>query len=240
MEANLLEVYESIDGEGKHAGRAVAIVRFAGCNLSCSYCDTPEAGFPREELVFWKGKDKIKLANPVNVNELVDLISRDYASGKRVMITGGEPLMQVNAAIAMANQLRFRGFKTCLETNGTLVEEMACARDAFDFISMDIKLPSSQGGKALWQRHEEFLDVLAGRPMAVKIVFGEEHLSEVFEALRLIARFNPHIPVFLQPIQIGQSIRVSSLKLVEMAREAGHLVSDVRISLQLHKFLELK
>ena len=95
----LVELFESLQGEGRNAGRPCTFVRFAGCNLSCPWCDTDVAA---------------KFSLPLG--ELVAEIGRFRP--KSVVLTGGEPTLQPDMPELVA-ALKERGFWTAVETNGT-------------------------------------------------------------------------------------------------------------------------
>lgn len=98
------EVFTSIQGESTHAGRLCFFIRLAGCNLSCSYCDTVYAAKPSD------GRDI----------ELSELVEKAKASGvDTVEITGGEPMFQKNTP-PLCKMLLDKGFRVLLETNGSL------------------------------------------------------------------------------------------------------------------------
>lgn len=93
----------TLQGEGAHAGTPVVFLRFAGCNLTCTWCDTdfaPEG------------------ASRLEAGEIVDqLLALDTAACRRVVVTGGEPTMQWDAPLADA--VRNAGFRAHMESNGT-------------------------------------------------------------------------------------------------------------------------
>jgi 7-carboxy-7-deazaguanine synthase len=93
----------TLQGEGAHAGRACVFLRFAACNLACTWCDTDFApdGAGRHDA------DAI-------VARLVEL-DRDRA--RMVVVTGGEPTLQWDAPLADA--VRTAGFRVHMESNGT-------------------------------------------------------------------------------------------------------------------------
>ena len=95
----LVEIFESLQGEGRNSGRPAVFVRFAGCNLRCPWCDTDVA--PRFTS---------------SLSELTDEISRFRA--KSVILTGGEPTM-VEAMPELVAALKERGFWIAVETNGS-------------------------------------------------------------------------------------------------------------------------
>ena len=96
---DLVELFESLQGEGRNMGRPCVFVRFAGCNLTCPWCDTDVAR---------------RFSLPLG--ELVDEISR--FSPRSVVLTGGEPTLVPDMPPLLA-ALKERGFWTAVETNGT-------------------------------------------------------------------------------------------------------------------------
>jgi len=93
----------TLQGEGAHAGRAVVFLRFAACNLACTGCDTdfsPDG------------------AQRMSADEIVArLVALDVGRTRRVVVTGGEPTLQWDAALAVA--VRGAGFRAHMESNGT-------------------------------------------------------------------------------------------------------------------------
>jgi len=118
------EIFKSIEGETSYAGLPCAFVRTVGCNLRCSYCDT---AYAREG-------EGIRLSVP----EIVAEVKR--MGVRRVCITGGEPLVQAEAVVALAERLLAEGFTVLLETNGTLD---LSAVPAGVVRVMDVKCPGS-------------------------------------------------------------------------------------------------
>lgn len=95
----LVEIFESLQGEGRNTGRPVVFVRFAGCNLACPWCDTDVA--KRFEL---------------SLEELVAEVRTHRA--KSVILTGGEPTIQKGMDELVA-ALKAAGYWIGVETNGT-------------------------------------------------------------------------------------------------------------------------
>ena len=116
------ELFKSIQGESTHAGKGCSFVRLSGCNLECSYCDTPYARDEGEE-------------------RSIDAILREVESHgtKLVEITGGEPLLQADTP-ALCSRFIERGYTVLVETNGT--RDIACIPPPIIRI-VDIKCPSS-------------------------------------------------------------------------------------------------
>ncbi len=93
----------TLQGEGAHAGRPCVFLRFAACNLACSWCDTDFAA-----------EGAVKLGAEQIVARLLEL---DVHGARMVVVTGGEPTLQWDQVLADA--LRAAGFRTHMESNGT-------------------------------------------------------------------------------------------------------------------------
>ena len=98
------ELFDSIDGEGKRTGYMATFVRFAGCNLRCSYCDTAYA---------WTEADA---GEHLTEAELLDRIHA--YPWKRITLTGGEPLLQLDFLLELFAKAKARGIHTCIDTAG--------------------------------------------------------------------------------------------------------------------------
>ena len=92
------DIFYSLQGEGRNTGRAAAFVRFAGCNLRCSFCDTEFESY-RE----------------MTGEEILQAIS-SFPS-RFVVLTGGEPTLQVDELLI--DQLHQHGYEVAMESNGT-------------------------------------------------------------------------------------------------------------------------
>lgn len=132
------EIFYTLQGEGRQAGRAAVFCRFSGCNLwsgreedrsksVCQFCDTDFVG---------TGPDGGKFATAA---ELAARIASEWPAGSGgtpyVVCTGGEPLLQLDAALIDA--LHAEGFEIAVETNGTIA-----APDGIDWICVSPKAGS--------------------------------------------------------------------------------------------------
>jgi len=122
MTYSVKEIFYTLQGEGHHAGRPAVFCRFAGCNLwsgtedsrasaVCQFCDTDFVGTNGEGG--GKFRDAETLAAAIN-----QLWPASYPASKYVVFTGGEPLLQLDAALIKA--MHHAGFEVAIETNGTL------------------------------------------------------------------------------------------------------------------------
>ena len=122
MTYTVKEIFYTLQGEGLRAGKPAVFCRFSGCNLwsgresdrldaICKFCDTDFVGID--------GTFGGKYSTP---NELADLIESQWPLGKEnkyVVLTGGEPLLQVDTQLI--KELHDRNFEIAVETNGTVV-----------------------------------------------------------------------------------------------------------------------
>ena len=118
------EIFDTIQGEGRYIGRPVVFARLSNCNLQCSWCDTPYTWAFNEKRASQhdEGKvyDKKKEQTKIEVGDAIDTIN-GYEI-KRLVITGGEPLMQQPSIIELAQGLRDANedYWVEVETNGTI------------------------------------------------------------------------------------------------------------------------
>jgi 7-carboxy-7-deazaguanine synthase len=133
------ELFKSIQGESSFAGEVCLFVRLAGCNLSCSYCDTAyakESGSGRQMsidgIMAWIGSRRVRL----------------------VEITGGEPLLQKETA-ALAARLCEEAYTVLVETNGSL--DISALPDMCVRV-MDVKCPSSGMAGSLYRPNLDALN----------------------------------------------------------------------------------
>lgn len=181
MTLKVNEIFYSIQGESSYAGRPCVFIRLTGCNLRCSYCDTPYA--------YEQGED-------LEIDAIVRRVSSHQC--RLVQVTGGEPLIQSETP-HLIDKLLAEGYEVLLETNGTRdiseVDER-CVR------ILDVKCPSS--GEAdkndlsnLWKLGEkdemkfvignrddyEYAKNILDREQAVVSRINAVHFSPVFDKM---------------------------------------------------------
>ena len=121
----LVEIFESLQGEGRNMGRPCTFIRFAGCNLACPWCDTDVAlrfSLSREDL-------------------LADVCAR---RAKSVILTGGEPTIQAEMPELVA-ALKGAGLWIGVETNGLRAPAWL---DAVDYVACSPKVESADRYRA--------------------------------------------------------------------------------------------
>ena len=115
------EAFLTLQGEGVQSGRRAVFLRFAGCNLwsgreqdrasaQCNFCDT--------DFVGTDGPGGGKFAKAGDLAAHVESLWGEGAGDRLVVITGGEPMLQLDSALVDA--LHQRGFRVAVETNGTM------------------------------------------------------------------------------------------------------------------------
>ena len=125
----LSEIFCSLQGESTFAGIPCIFIRFAGCNLRCSYCDAQYA-FDSELCL--------------SVEEIASKI-RKWDNVKLVEITGGEPLEQRNECILLIERLHELGYTILMETNGShSIEDVP----GYVHRIIDVKCPDSGSGNS--------------------------------------------------------------------------------------------
>lgn len=156
------EIFLTLQGEGAHAGRASVFCRFAGCNLwsgreqdrgaaTCRFCDTD-----------FVGPDGTLGGRYASADALADAIAGQWSGDDKfryVVLTGGEPLLQLDAALIAA--LHARGFSIGVETNGTLQPP-----DGIDWLCV-----SPKAGAELVLRQGQELKLVYPQPGAAPDLF---------------------------------------------------------------------
>jgi len=229
--ANISEIFVSIQGEGLYAGQKQIFVRFAGCNLNCSYCDEPAAKRQQEPFC---GMSPASVAG-----EVIRLGRRNRV--KAVSLTGGEPLLNREFIKELAPVLKKAGLAVHLETNGTLYRELERLKGLADVIAMDIKLPSSTGERPFWSEHGKFLAVAPGKTFIKTVVTSKTSTAEFRKAVSLAARADKAMPFFIQPVTPRGPVRPPSpAQLSAFYRFAVSKLEHVRLFPQLHKLWGIK
>jgi 7-carboxy-7-deazaguanine synthase len=128
------EIFYSVQGEGSLVGVPSIFIRTTGCNLRCSWCDTPYTSW-----------------NPVGDDLTFDEIltrTSEYSAARHVVITGGEPMIAPGIA-DLARRFKDRGFHITFETAGTVFTPVDC-----DLMSISPKLSNSTPEGPFRNQHE--------------------------------------------------------------------------------------
>ena len=208
------EKFISINGEGTRAGELAVFVRFVGCNLRCTYCDTMwanEPGCPYEEMTPAQICDYVRSTGISNVT-----------------LTGGEPLLQKQMEELIGQLIRECGVRVEIETNGAVdLHPFAQIPEGRPSFTMDYKLPSSGCEDRMIT---ENFSVLQAQD-TVKFVSGSredlERAAEIIEEYGLLDRCY----VYFSPV-FG---KIEPAEIVDFMLE--NKLNKARIQIQMHKVI---
>jgi organic radical activating enzyme len=156
-----------------------------------------------------------------------------------ISVTGGEPLLYADSLGEWFTLLRPL-LPIHLETNGTMHIALEQVIQHVDYVSMDMKLPSTSGcTEHLWGLHRDFLRVAVGHNASVKIVIGNESVvDEIHQVCDIITEVDPATPLFLQPLSYADGgIGISVAHLLRLQEAASARLPDVRVIPQMHRML---
>ena len=186
----LAELFYSIQGEGKLAGVPSVFVRASGCNLRCTWCDTPYASWNPE------GED-------VPIEQIVARVREHPA--RHVVLTGGEPMIMPEIG-ALLEALKATGYHITIETAATVYEPISV-----DLASLSPKLSNStpharEGGRFALAHERNRLNLSVIRQFIDKsadfqlkfVVSGESDLTEIESLLGKLQSWKPQ-DVLLMP-----------------------------------------
>lgn len=211
-EYKVVEKFVSINGEGTRAGQLAVFIRFQGCNLKCSYCDTtwaneataPYEWMTEEEIAAYILKEKVK----------------------NVTLTGGEPLLQKDIKVLL-ERLAKENLRVEIETNGSVEITPFVSIKNRPSMTMDYKLPSSGMEQFMCRRNFALLQ----EKDTVKFVSGSmedlERAKEIIDTYELTERCH----VYLSPV-FGQ---IEPADMVAYMKEKN--MNGVNLQLQMHKFI---
>lgn len=233
MKAPVMEIFSSIQGEGLLIGRRQIFVRFAGCNLNCNYCDTPQS---RDSTA---GKET---SYGEILQQVQNLVTPDFHS---ISFTGGEPLLQADF---IKKFLKENQFKSLLETNGSLPKEAKKIADLITHASVDIKLEEhfeSADVNDIIEREIEVINILISRGVNTycKVVVlpstGVDSLGLLAKKIRSEISDPSKVPMVIQPASPLEYWIQHSPRLFEMSEIAGDQLEVLTIP-QVHKLLHVR
>ena len=219
----IAEIFHSLQGEGIHVGMPSVFVRTSGCNLRCTWCDTPYAS--------WKAE-----GDSLSVDDIVGQVD-EWPGTRHVVVTGGEPLIAPDMD-RLVGRLRDQGRTVTIETAGTVY----LADVAPDLFSISPKLANSVPGpdqpreRQIHQRQNRLSAlpdyIASGCDCQFKFVIQTD--DDAGEALDLIDLLKlPRHRVFLMPegasprqVQ-ARAAAVADICLREGLRYSGRLHLDL-------------
>ncbi|MEZ6016482.1 MAG: 7-carboxy-7-deazaguanine synthase QueE [Planctomycetota bacterium] len=272
--APVLEVFASIQGEGRYVGEPQVFLRLAGCPLRCAWCDTPGSwtvrpgGTARVTRVLDDGSSSVLREDPwvSPFQAAVWVAGAEPGEPRTVSVTGGEPLLWPEFLRGLRPMLGQR--RLHLETGGGHPETLARVLEAFDHVSLDLKLPQDMGAPveldpaailpaadhqppttepaprdaADWTvARRRALVLVADHDACVKVVVAGARTPRDFEPLlEDVARLAPKLPLFLAPATPMHGVEAPEFDtVIEVAELARELGLMTRVLPQVHRLLRI-
>lgn len=209
----VVEIFESINGEGRRVGQLAIFIRLQKCNLNCSYCDTR-----------WANGDDA----PYTLMSEDEIYDRILKSGiKNITLTGGEPLLHKDVEILLEKIGENPNLSLEIETNGSIELEKFSKLKNPPLFTMDYKLPSSKMENKMCLDNFKYLTLKDTVKFVVGTIEDLKKAKEIIERYSLIGKcavyFSP-VFNFIDPVEI-----------VEFMKE--NRLNGVNLQLQIHKFI---
>ncbi|WP_308634626.1 7-carboxy-7-deazaguanine synthase QueE [Paenibacillus silvisoli] len=212
----MVEIFETVEGEGTRAGFPTVFVRLFGCNLRCVWCDT-KYSYPPAEAEF-----------TMSIEDIVAEVERDYKA-EHICMTGGEPLLYGKRSAALLQALcdieRIKDVH--VETNGAIDLEpfLNSVSSSKARYIMDYKLPDSGENEAML--HHNF--ALLREQDEVKFVIASDRDFDF--AVETLQSYPTKALALFSPVWES----MPPAKLVEKMLASG--LTGVKLNLQLHKII---
>lgn len=209
----VVEKFISINGEGRCAGELAVFIRFAGCNLNCSYCDTRWANEPETCYEILSEEEIYAYIKEQNV--------------RNVTLTGGEPLLQENIGRIIKLLSKDKNLRIEIETNGAVpLKDFINIGENVTF-TLDYKLP---GSKMNHKMIMDNYDLLRSVDTVKFVVSDQEDLNkarQVIEEYHLTDRVAVYLSSSFGVIKPEDIVNY----MIE------HNMNKVRLQLQMHKYI---
>ncbi|QDU84295.1 7-carboxy-7-deazaguanine synthase [Planctomycetes bacterium Pla163] len=266
--APVLEVFRSIQGEGRYLGQPQVFVRLRGCPLRCTYCDTPHSWVLRADQRPDLGGETLGdelFSSPFQVACAIADVEAD-GPPLPISLTGGEPLVWPGFLASLARLTGDRPLH--LETAGAHPRTLAALLGLFRHVSLDLKLPgdldapveiragdvaalgdavpvdeTAPSSAADWTAtRRAALDLLAGRDACAKLVVTDRTSErEAFEALEDLCELAPDLPLFIQPATaVPRSGAPATDRITPLWEYALELGLETRVVPQVHRALAIR
>ena len=216
----VIEIFGSIDGEGRRAGELTTFIRLSGCNLKCSWCDT---NYSQDG----------KCGTMMSLNEIIEQVER--IGYKNITVTGGEPLIH-NEIDMLLEALSNRFYDVNVETNGTINPKKYIIDSNYKNVWFTIDYKSKSSGMQHAMNIDNFV-YLRDCDVIKFVVGNREELEDAYAFMleledKLLSEHTQVPLVYFSPV-FGM---IEPVQIVEFMKEKN-LSSRVRVQLQLHKII---
>lgn len=209
----IAEIFTSINGEGPLAGQPAVFVRFAGCNLSCAYCDTAWANEPDVTVMIF------------NEEKLTDTI---LAYGIRnVTLTGGEPLFRPGMESLLGRLCAIPQLHIEIETNGSIDLAPFAAIPNPPSFTMDYKLSCSGMEGRMYTDNFRLLTEKDSVKFVVGSIADCERALEIIRAYGLEGRCHLFFSAVFGMIEPKEIVSFM----------LSNKCNDINLQLQMHKYI---
>lgn len=206
----VVEIFKSIEGEGKRAGLPCTFIRLFGCNLRCKYCDTKYG---------WSSEYSDD-AKEMSIEQIVEEAVR--IGVPHITITGGEPLIHDDLFLLLS-ELAKRNFWVNVETNGTMLPK--CHDVPNIFYTMDYKTNASGMSDEM---NMEAIQTLQCKDV-LKFVVGS--IEDCKQAKDIIDNIKPEAAIYFSPV-FG---KIEPKEIVEFL--LSNEMYNCNVQVQLHKII---
>ena len=260
--APLIEVFHSVQGEGRFVGVPMAFLRVATCPLRCTYCDTPDSYEAPASAAIRFGVRTHQEANPVRATRAAELVRQVATAAlpglqqQRVSLTGGEPLAFPAFTQEFGRAIREHGFRLHLETAAHDPDALAACVNQVDHLSADFKLPETLGrpvdkqlllgpGDDHGARHVRCCEVALrrGATVDVKFVLPADASDVSFErALEQLHDLRKKVLLVLQPATPFGACKgpLAAPDLERFVATAARAGFELRVVPQVHRSLRVR
>ena len=215
----IAELFYSLQGEGALVGVPSVFVRTSGCNLRCSWCDTPYTSWQPE-------------GNEFSIEQILDEVKAHPA--RHVVVTGGEPMI-LPEIVPLTERLRALGLHITMETAGTVFRPVAC-----DLMSISPKLANSTPSGPWAAQHDRLriqpdtlLELMRRFEYQLKFVIASPGDLDEVRALLEVLRADRGRVILMPEGTDRDTIRERSLWLAEICKDEGFRFSP-RLHVELY------
>ncbi|WP_240675902.1 radical SAM protein [Ammoniphilus sp. CFH 90114] len=220
MKLPMVEIFETVEGEGLKAGFLTTFVRLYNCNLRCTWCDTKYSYAPHSPEFF------------ATIEEITEQVRK--FGNPSICLTGGEPLMHGSKSLALIAALAELPHveDIHIETNGAILlrpfhelrESHHLVKEKVRFV-LDYKLTSSGETQSMIMENFHYL----GSRDEIKFVVG--NAAEFAEASRIIEEFYQQGQILFSPVWD----QLAPAELVKLMLQSPF--KQAKLSLQTHKYI---